>query len=73
MMKTKTLNPPAANAPVMIRQERTADVHCLICTHRVQAQVLVDRRGARVKAGEKCPRCGSSLEAGYVLSLKPAA
>lgn len=56
-----------------LRQERTAEVHCLICSHRVPAQVLVDRKSARVKVGEKCARCGSSLEAGYVLALKPAA
>jgi hypothetical protein len=68
-MLTKTLTQPATP----IAQERTAEVHCLICSHRVQAQVMVDRRGARVKSGEKCVRCGSGLGAGYVLSLKPAA
>ena len=67
-MLTKTLERPAVGALL----ERTAEVHCLICSHRVAAQVLMDRRGARVKSGEKCARCGSSLEAGYVLSLKPA-
>ncbi len=68
-MLTKTLERPVAAAPV----ERTAEVNCLICSHRVPAQVWVDKRGARVKSGEKCARCGSSLEAGYVLTLRPAA
>jgi DNA-directed RNA polymerase subunit RPC12/RpoP len=57
----------------MTSRERTGEVHCLICSHRVPAQVVVDRRSARVKMGEKCVRCGSSLESGYVLALKPAA
>ena len=68
-MLTKTLEKPA----VVAQMERTAEVHCLICSHRVPAQVVMDRRGARVKSGEKCARCGSSLEAGYVLTLRPAA
>lgn len=68
-MFIKNLKQPVSVAT----QERAADVHCLICSHRVAAQVLVDRRGARVKAGEKCSRCGSSLESGCVLALKPAA
>ena len=68
-MLTKTL--PKTATPMA--QERTGEVHCLICSHRVPAQVMVDRRGARAKSGEKCPRCGSTLEAGYVLTLKPAA
>ena len=68
-MLLRTMEKPA----VMPSRERTAEVHCLICSHRVPAQVVVDRRGAHVKHGEKCGRCGSSLEAGYVLALKPAA
>ena len=68
-MLTKTLERPIAP----LRQERAGEVHCLICSHRVTAQVVVDRRSARVKTGEKCVRCGSSLEAGCVLALKPAA
>jgi hypothetical protein len=54
-------------------RECDADVHCLICSHRVPARVLVDRRTARVKQGEKCVRCGSNLESGCVLALRQAA
>jgi hypothetical protein len=68
-MLVRTIEKPAAPP----RVERTAEVHCLICSHRVPAQVVIERRNARVKTGEKCARCGSSLEAGYVLALKPAA
>ena len=68
-MLVTTMEKPA----VVARQERTGEVHCLICSHRVPAQVLIDRRSARVKSGEKCVRCGSSLESGYVVALKQAA
>ena len=69
-MLVKTIEKPAAQLP---RQERSGEVHCLICSHRVPAQVLVDKRSARVKPGEKCVRCGSNLESGCVLALKNAA
>ncbi len=42
-------------------------VHCPICTHTVEAPVVVVGKTARVIPGEKCPRCGSSLDAGWVL------
>lgn len=69
-MLIKNLN----KQPAAFVSERTAEVHCLICSHRVPAQVVIDRRrAAHVKPGEKCARCGSSLESGYVLTVKPAA
>ena len=48
-------------------------VHCLICTRTVQAEVLVQGRKAFVKAGQKCPRCVSSLDPAYVLGVEAAA
>ncbi|MBX5494040.1 MAG: hypothetical protein IRZ15_01770 [Bryobacteraceae bacterium] len=48
-------------------------VHCPICTHTVEAQVVVAGRTARVKPGQKCPRCSSTLDAAYVLRLERAA
>ncbi len=68
-MFVKTIEKPA----VVQTKELRGEVHCLICSHRVAAQVLVDKRGARVKSGEKCGRCGSNLESGCVLALKQAA
>ena len=68
-MLVKTIQKPAAPQT----KEHRGEAHCLICSHRVSAQVLVDRRGARVKPGEKCSRCGSNLESGCVLALKQAA
>jgi hypothetical protein len=41
--------------------------YCPICTHTVQATIVLGGRKACVKPGSKCPRCASSLEAGVVL------
>jgi uncharacterized Zn finger protein (UPF0148 family) len=49
------------------------DVYCPICTHTVHAEVLVGRKSAQVKPGQKCPRCSASLDAGYVLRQQQAA
>ncbi len=68
-MLVKTIEKPA----VLQTKEHRGEVHCLICSHRVPAQVLVDKRGPRVKRGERCTRCGSNLESGCVLALKQAA
>ena len=48
-------------------------VHCLICTRNVEAEVLSGGRQPRVKPGQKCPRCSSSLDAGYVTHFERAA
>lgn len=56
-----------------IRREMNGIVHCPLCTHRVPAAVLVDRRSAAVKPGQRCARCNSSLDAGFVLRLERAA
>ena len=53
--------------------EYPASVHCPICTHTVHATVLAQGRSLRVKPGQKCPRCSSSLDAAYVLRFDRAA
>jgi hypothetical protein len=53
--------------------EARGSVHCPLCTHSVPATVLLTVRGAKVAPGQKCPRCNSSLDAGYVLHLQHAA
>ncbi len=53
--------------------ETSGAVHCPICTHTVEARILTARKRSEVKAGQKCPRCGSSLDAAYVLSFERAA
>jgi len=64
----KTLNnqsPPA--------EETRASVYCPICTHIVDATIVAGRKGPISKPGQKCARCHSSLDAGYVLKWDKAA
>lgn len=51
----------------------TGGVHCAICTHTVEAEVLAAGKTVLVRPGQKCPRCASSLDAGYVLRQQRAA
>lgn len=58
--------------------ETTAAVYCPACTHTVEAKsVSVYRRGYRIThatvPGQKCPRCGGSLDAAVVLRTEAAA
>lgn len=53
--------------------EYSGMIHCPICTHTVQATVQARGRSVRVKPGQKCPRCSSALDAGYVLHFDRAA
>ncbi len=55
------------------RKETRGWAHCPICTHTVAATVVFGGRKPYVKPGEKCPRCGSSLEAGVVIRLESLA
>jgi hypothetical protein len=48
-------------------------VCCPICTHTVDAMITYTPRSARVTPGQKCARCSSSLDAGYVLRIDRAA
>lgn len=64
---------PKAQTRVPPQVEYSASVHCPICTHTVHATVLAQGRSTRVKPGQKCPRCASSLDAAYVLRLDRAA
>lgn len=57
----------------MPKIESKGYVHCPICTHTVEAQVVSMGRHAIAKPGQKCPRCGSTLDAGFVLRMDRAA
>jgi hypothetical protein len=48
-------------------------VHCPICTHTVGGEVITVKRSLRVKPGQRCAHCGSSLDAGYVIHYDKAA
>jgi hypothetical protein len=54
-------------------QKATGAVYCPLCTHTVPATVIYGPRGARVTPGQKCQRCSSSLDAGYVIRVDRAA
>jgi uncharacterized protein (UPF0212 family) len=48
-------------------------VHCPMCTHTVDAEVVQFGRRTYVQPGQKCPRCASSLDAAYILRMDRAA
>ena len=48
-------------------------VYCPMCTHTVQADVTFAGRTLHVNPGQKCQRCASSLDAGYVIRMDRAA
>jgi transposase-like protein len=52
---------------IQIRRESKGWAYCPICTRTVEAQVIRAGKSAYVKQGQKCPRCGSSLEVASVL------
>lgn len=64
---------PAAVSKPETRPQVHAQVHCFLCSHNVPATVLVDRRSTTVKSGQKCPRCGSSLDAAFIMRIERAA
>ena len=47
--------------------------HCPICTHTVPAEIDLKGKYARVAKGQKCPRCGASLEVAVVVQIPEAA
>lgn len=47
--------------------------YCPMCTHTVPAEIDLKGKHARVAAGQKCPRCGSSLEVAVVIQIPEAA
>ena len=60
------MNTPVTSRPLPMRIEKGA-VYCPICTHTVEVEILTNGRSARVRDGQKCPRCGSSIGSAYVL------
>jgi hypothetical protein len=47
--------------------------HCPICTHTVPAEIDFKGKLPRVAQGQKCSRCGSSLEVAVVVQVPEAA
>ena len=60
-------------ASVLEGIKSSAKVYCTLCTRTVDAKITVEpnlvyrKASLRVVAGQKCPRCSSSLDAAFVL------
>lgn len=48
-------------------------VHCPMCTHSVEAEVVEIGRAVRVVPGKKCPRCAATLDVAAVIEVREAA
>ncbi|HXK01605.1 MAG TPA: hypothetical protein VMS37_04330 [Verrucomicrobiae bacterium] len=57
----------------MLEHNTQGLAHCPICTHTVPADIDLRGRYPRVAKGQKCPRCGSSLEVAVVVQIPDAA
>ena len=64
----KTNNPAVAKP-----HQDLGHAYCPICTHTVQVNITFAGKHARVTPGQKCPRCNSSIDAGYVIRMDRAA
>jgi len=53
--------------------ETIGKVYCPMCTHTVDATIVTTHKHAMAKPGQKCPRCKSALDAGYVMRMLKAA
>jgi hypothetical protein len=49
------------------------EVYCPCCTHTVPANVVIQRRSASTVPHQKCPQCGSPLDAASVVFVERAA
>lgn len=49
------------------------EVYCPCCTHTVEANVGIQKRSASTVPGQKCPQCGSALDAAKVIFVERAA
>jgi hypothetical protein len=59
--------------PIVIETKVTGRVHCPICTHTVPAEISVKGKHIRIVPGQKCGRCGSSLDVSLIVQVPQAA
>ena len=59
--------------PITRTNAHAAKVYCPMCTHTVDAQIEHVGKRAQVQAGQKCPRCAASLDAGFIFHIDRAA
>lgn len=65
--------PATRTEPRHKTSEGKGAVYCPICTHTVEARITYAPKTAVVTPGQRCPRCSSSLDAGYVIRAERAA
>jgi sarcosine oxidase delta subunit len=52
---------------------RVEQVYCPLCTHTVPAEIVLKGKRMIVRPGQKCARCHSPIDAGYVFRRDRAA
>jgi hypothetical protein len=57
----------------LVSNRIVGQAHCPICTHTVPADIDLKGKFPRVAAGQKCARCGSSLDVAAVVQIPEAA
>ena len=57
----------------LIENHTMGQVHCPICTHTVAAEIDLKGKYPRVATGQKCSRCGSSLDVAVIIQVPEAA
>ena len=60
-------------SPISQPVESNGKIYCPICTHTVDATIITTKKHVISKPGQKCPRCKSALDAGYVMRMPRAA
>jgi hypothetical protein len=55
------------------RELLVGEAHCPMCTHTVPADLDLSGRYARVAPGQRCARCGSSLDVAILVQIPEAA
>ena len=58
---------------VFMENHTMGQVHCPMCTHTVPADIDLKPKRAKVAAGQRCPRCGASLDVAVVVQVQEAA
>ena len=57
----------------LVENHTMGAAHCPICTHTVPADIDMKGKMPRVRAGQRCPRCQSSLDVAVVVQFPEAA
>jgi uncharacterized protein (UPF0212 family) len=71
-MKNATKTNSAVLEPETTQKQLTGVVYCPMCTHSVGANIEPAKRGYKVTPKQKCPRCGASMDAAFVIRADAA-